>query len=91
MLTLEQACTGLGVALADVLSHRIYPDKVVVVVKDGRKLTYLPGTEGTQGTEGTRITEVVEAETAASAPERKPRKPRGMSADISEPKEAHDA
>jgi len=79
MLTLETACTALGVALGDVLAHRIYPDRVVLVVKDGRKLTYTDS--GTDDTE--KPGEATEVATAVE-PERAPgkRKARGISTDI---------
>jgi len=70
MLTLEEACKGLGVGVDEVLGHRVYADRVVLVVKDGRKLTYRPAPPPT---------EVV----TAIEPERAPGKRKArMSADI---------
>lgn len=37
---LAEACAALGIASGDVIASRVYPDRVVVVVRQGGKYTY---------------------------------------------------
>lgn len=41
-LTLEQALEGLGVKADDVLDSRVFPDRVVVILRSGPKLRWPP-------------------------------------------------
>jgi hypothetical protein len=40
MDALQAACAGLHISIGDVIDHRVYADRVVVVVRQGGKLTF---------------------------------------------------
>jgi len=42
---LAEACEALGIASEDVIASHVYPDRVVLVVRQGPKLTYYTATQ----------------------------------------------
>lgn len=66
--TLEQAIEGLGVQADDVLASRVYPDRVVVVLRSGPKLTWYLGEEPAPGVALGEESPVVEAAPAEAEP-----------------------